>query len=142
MLFHQFCRLFSQFVSKEEFLGTRYHGSKGVSVDFMQNLLTFLHCCLCNENKCIIIYLDYKISIASYLQILAIYKIYLDFLLHFLYTFLNLAAAKLFLFQLLLRLLPLAAHFSNLHSQNLNTPVNIKVHATINIQEVNKTIKA
>lgn len=138
MFYNTVCEL----ISKEELLGTRYHGSKGVSVDFMQNLLTFLHCCLCNENKCIIIYLDYKISIASYLQILAIYKIYLDFLLHFLYTFLNLAAAKLFLFQLLLCLLPLAAHFSNLHSQNLDTPVNIKVHATINIQDLNKTIKA
>ena len=41
----------SIFVSKEELLGTRYHASKGVSVDFMKNHLAFLHCCLCNENK-------------------------------------------------------------------------------------------
>ena len=82
------------------------------------------------------------ISIVSYLQIL-IWQIYLIFCLHFLNLLLNLAAAELFLFQLLFCLLPLAAYFSNLHSQSLNMPVNItKEHTTINIKEVNKITKA
>ena len=42
---------YNTLISKEELLGTRYHGSKGVSVDFMQNLLAFLHCCLHNKKK-------------------------------------------------------------------------------------------
>ena len=65
------------------------------------------------------------------------YKIYLNFRLHFFHTLLNLAAAELLLFQLLFCLLPLAAYFSNLHSQSLDTPVNTtKEHTTINIKEL------